>query len=458
MRAILQIRFDALAGYCRRPETILISRELEWFEFGGERILATLILDTVDQDYGGIILGRDEAERFRWVGGSTFHDGREEARAALNTEVERLAANIDLERKQGDRVHAPVDFFAPRVARASAHPDFLKLAENEGFSPARGIIEPMMRWYEDLDGNFIQQFQTTGFDARLWELYLFATFTESGFAIEHVHAVPDFTCTGLMGTLCVEATTVNATRDASGNVIASPPVETRAQIYDYQRQYMPVKYASALTTKLKKRYWERTNVTGKPLVFAIHDFQAPMSMLTSRAGLPIYLYGYDHDWTRDANGQLTIHPRRVETHQWGTKVIPSNFFALPDAENVSAVIFSNSGTISKFNRMGVLAGFGSKRVRLVRDGLVLDHDPNASEPKRFRHLVNDPSYGEKWIEGLDVFHNPRARYPISPHWLPGAAHHRQLDDGQMQSVAPDWQPLSSITQIHVIDDERGAQS
>jgi hypothetical protein len=37
----------------------------------------------------------------------------------------------------------------------------------------------MMHWYEDPDGNFIEQFQTTGFDARLWELYLFAMFCEA---------------------------------------------------------------------------------------------------------------------------------------------------------------------------------------------------------------------------------------------------------------------------------------
>jgi hypothetical protein len=46
----------------------------------------------------------------------------------------------------------------------------------------------------------------------------------------------------------------------------------------------------------------------------------------------------------------------------GQKVIPSGFFDLPGPENVSAVLFSNSGTISKFNRMGVVAGFGSRRV------------------------------------------------------------------------------------------------
>jgi len=48
-----------------------------------------------------------------------------------------------------------------------------------------------MPFFEDADGNFVEQFQTTGFDPRLWELYLFATFTELGFAHEDGVAVPD---------------------------------------------------------------------------------------------------------------------------------------------------------------------------------------------------------------------------------------------------------------------------
>lgn len=51
---------------------------------------------------------------------------------------------------------------APRVP----HEGFRSLLELETWSPARGVIEPMMRWYEDVDGNFVEQFQSTGFDAR----------------------------------------------------------------------------------------------------------------------------------------------------------------------------------------------------------------------------------------------------------------------------------------------------
>lgn len=41
----------------------------------------------------------------------------------------------------------------------------------------------MMRWHQDVDGNFIEQVQSNGFDARIWELYLFATLTEAGLEV-----------------------------------------------------------------------------------------------------------------------------------------------------------------------------------------------------------------------------------------------------------------------------------
>ena len=209
-------------------------------------------------------------------------------------------------------------------------------------------------------------------------------------------------------------------------------------------------------SKLAKKYWMKPSAADKPLLFAIQDFSARASMVFTRSALPVYLYGYDHDWEHDSSGRLKITPRKVFAHRWGDKEIPSGFFDLPEAENVSAVLFSNSGTISKFNRMGMLASFGSRRVVLVRQGFALDHDPNAAAPRAFRHVVNSPNYSETWVEGLDVFHNPRAKHPIEPWILPGASHHQLLADGQMESFAPDSHPLSSFTHIIVTDDEEKA--
>lgn len=456
MRAIPLVRFNALAGYCRQPPTFYMAEEFAWFEHGGERVLGTIIRDRADNDFSGVTLARDRKGRFRAVHLTRFDPSQRRAKALLRREMERLAMAPDEEYYQGDESGKPLDFFLPRVAREQLSAGFLNLAEQEGFSPARGIIEPMMHWYEDPDGNFVEQFQTTGFDSRLWELYLFATFVEMGYSIDRIHAVPDFACVGMLGEFTVEATTVGPTRDSAGNTVPPPPRDTPEQVLAFLREYMPIKFGSALTSKLAKKYWEKPSARGKPLVFAIQDFSSSASMVQTRSALPIYVYGYDHDWEHDSEDRLKISPRKVSVHQWGDKVIPSGFFDLPGSENISAVLFSNSGTISKFNRMGMLAGFGSRSVVMVRQGFAVDHDPNASMPRAFRHVVNAPGYAETWVEGLDVFHNPRALLPIEPWMLQGAAHHRLLPDGQMDSRTPDWHPLGSFTYVLLAEDEEAA--
>ena len=353
---------------------------------------------------------------------------------------------------QGHRRRVPVDFFKPVVRQDRLDPDFHKLVEQEGFSPARGIIEPMMRWHQDVDGNFVEQFQTTAFDARLWELYLFATLVEIGFVFDRAKPVPDFVASSLRGKVAIEAVTVNPTKDATGAEIPLPPHDTDADRLAFLRNYMPIKFGSALYSKLVREYWTKEHIRGMPFVLAIQDFSAPGSMVFTRSALQVYLYGYYHDWTRDQTGRLIVTPRRIATHRWGAKEVPSGFFFLPGAENISAVVFSSSGTISKFNRMGLLAGFGSRRVRMIRIGYAFNPDPNASSPVPFKLDVGAPGYEETWIQGLDVFHNPLAKVPLDPDLFPGAAHLRLNDDGQVLAIMPDWHPFGSRTLIGTPND------
>jgi hypothetical protein len=95
-------------------------------------------------------------------------------------------------------------------------PVFAQLHSGEGFSPARGLIEAMMPYFEDIDGNFVEQFQSTAFDSRFWELYLFALLTEGGFVFDRQYQAPDFVCQGISQQVFVEAVTVNPSRQ--GNI------------------------------------------------------------------------------------------------------------------------------------------------------------------------------------------------------------------------------------------------
>ncbi len=447
MKPIQLARFNALAGYSRHPRAMLTGEELGWFEHGDERILGILIRDRTDNDYAGMVLARDELLQYRWTNMTTFEASPRRARALLRKAMEAAEMAPDEEHYQGHAQTEPIDFFTPVVAEARLSPDFKTIIEQEGFSPALGIMEPMMRWYDDVDGNFIEQFQTTGFDARVWELYLFATLIELGFTFDRTEPAPDFVSWSLVGSVAVEAVTVNPTKDKKGALVPSPSVETKEELRRFLSDYMPIKFGSALYSKLCKEYWSKEHIQGLPFVLAVQDFSAPPEVAGTRSALQRYVYGFENNVEEKSTGELVITPRRIESHQWGQKTIPSGFFFLPGAENVSAVIFSDSGTIAKFNRMGALTGFGSNRVRMHREGMACDHTKDSAQPIPFQSEVTKNTYSETWVEGLEIYHNPQAVVPLDPSLFPGAGHVHLSDTGEIKARLPKWHPLVSRTVV-----------
>ncbi|WP_221950938.1 hypothetical protein [Rhizobium laguerreae] len=131
-------------------------------------------------------------------------------------------------------------------------------------------------------------------------------------------------------------------------------------------------------------------------------------------------------------------------HRWGEKVIPSGFFDIPE---VSAVISTSAGTIAKFNRMGLLSGFGDREVFMIRQGTCIDSSPGATGPKLLKSVVNAADYGETWVERMDVYRNTRAKLPLPKGMFPGAAHHWCDENGKRRIFAPQFHPTGSTTRI-----------
>jgi len=440
---IAKQRFDAFAAYARLPQAVLLSEEVGWFEVKNV-LLGTVIRDRIDNDFGGIVLGRDEVGRFRFIDDAAgFFATAAEAAARLKTVLERIAATGDTTFPQGGPRKRRLDPIRPVIPAERRHPAFRSLTEEEGYSPAFEVVREMLNFYEDPDGNFIEQFQSTGFDARLWELYLFGVFTEMGFLIDRTHNAPDFACDHFGQKTYVEAVILGETQGQADN----RPPENVEQARELQRGYIAHRFANALTAKLEKRYWELEHVKGNPLVLAIADFSAPASMLWTHNALPMFLYGYEYTWRKDEQGKLIIEPKKIEKHLYKNREIPSDFFSWDDVHNISAVLFSNSGTISKFNRIGKIAGFGSPRVRMIRVGERQRHDPNSETPDRFRLEVHDPAYREAWAESVSIFHNPYARYPLDPGHFPIATHHFLDEKGMTHTFMGDFHQFWSITQI-----------
>ena len=120
------------------------------------------------------------------------------------------------------------------------------------------------------------------------------------------------------------------------------------------------------------------------------------------------------------------------------------------AAHVSAILYSNTGTISKFNRMGKQAGFGSPKSQLFRMGFRHDHEENVAKSLPFSYIVDEKKQ-ESWTEGVVIFHNHNAVLPLDPELFPSVAHHF-FEDGRIISIFPEFFPYSSVTQNIIIKD------
>jgi len=310
-------RFDALAGYSRSPASAYVSRELGWYSNEDESVLGIVLIDTVDNDFLSVILGRDEGCRYRAFDVSPCFLDEEGALNWLRNAIRWHTCNSAKVFPQGDEAES-LDLFKPIVPSERQHVYFSHLINANAFNSAKELIKKMMPYYFDVDGNFVEQFQTTGFDARLWELCLYAYFTEEQLFINRDHKAPDFLVTKYGINVFIEAVIVGRKKDNPPQYFrVFPKLKTLDEISIEQEDAMPLRFGSPLYSKLQKKYWELPHVKGNPLVFAIADFHDDQSMLWSSTALINYLYGVKHDFHFDKKGQLVIEPKKIETHKKG---------------------------------------------------------------------------------------------------------------------------------------------
>ena len=176
---------------------------------------------------------------------------------------------------------------------------------------------------------------------------------------------------------------------------------------------------------------------GIPFVVAVQDFHLPGAMRWISAAMSDYVFGV----CLDDEGRF----KRIEEHVWKKVREKSGFFSFPKGENISAIIVNSQGTLPKFNRVGYIAEFGDRDVCMVRSGAA----SGEHGPEDFVKIVNAPNYSETWVEGMTVFHNPRALIALPPEMIPGANHEFLQPDDSIAWLVPEFHPLFSQTEIWV---------
>lgn len=444
LKPISKNQFDLYVFFTRQNWVELFNQEIAWYINEANTLWAVICLDKIDNNYTVIFCARDENRQVRCIDLKIDIESLEAAKEFMDLHAQSLEKEIENPRKSKRKIVK--DLFVPIAKSSKLDRYFQTISESPAHSAARNIINEIMPHFFDVDGNFVQQFQTTGFDSRLWELYLFCYFNEEGLQINRKHFAPDFLLASGETEASIEAVIVS-------NKNAKDVCSLFPQMEDIEREekIMPAKWGSSLYSKLTHvdkagtYYWEYPHTKEKPFVIAIADFHDAFSMAWSQSSLITYLYGFEYEYSFDLDGNLIVHPVKVATHPKGEgrNTIPSGFFFQENSENISAVLHSSCATISKFNRIGKQCGLDKNNVLMYRIVSVHDPAPNSATPKIFGYMVTE-SNSEPWAEGVMVFHNPNAKFPLPSDFFPNAAQ-CYLQDDMIHITSTNSIVYSSIT-------------
>lgn len=442
MKLLNPNKAQILLLFTRNPNIKLVNKELEYYISDDNKLIGFVSQDRIDETFHALLFDRDSQMKYCMVSSELDLDTIDEARAALNRQMSQYVR--DEESLKRDKPCN--DFFSIVTKPEQLHPFFRMLLEPEGFfTAARSVIEELSYHFEDRDGNFVDQLQSkNGFDARIWELYLWCYLREENFNFSYSYDAPDFLVNKMGQEVAIEAVHINRKKDEA----EASRIPTEAEILEKLKNEIPLLFGSPLYSKLKhtyenQPYWDLPQVKGKPLVYAIADFHADMSMVWSFPAIISILYGIDQKAIHNPDGSITLQNESGIEFQKGERIQIKPLFLDDQFKYVSAVLFSPCGTLPKFNRMGVQAGFDHKNYQLFQVKMCYNPAPNAIYPNVSGNIITENNH-ETWADGIQIFHNPFAEIPLDPTLFPRAGHNF-YKDGIMRSVMPDNQLISTMT-------------
>ena len=286
---------------------------------------------------------------------------------------------------------------------------FRMLTSTSYLSAAKGEINRIYNSWDGFDKDFANQFQTTNYESRLWELYIYEFLRSHKFKIDKSQEErPDFKITNGKESVFIECVTSNARYgDRSDKMLNSLNPELGVDF--------TTRIGSALFSKLSKNYHELNWVKGKSLIFAIQPFHNTESFNMNVYSVVKYLYGYEILRENDDIQGVKTSFNKVANHkkdeQGILKEMPS-FFDLPKSEYVSGIIFTNSATMGKFSRMGFQNGLDNgETIDIIYSGVGYDEKRTDNKPANFVHSIKDKPF-DNYNYGVTFFHNPKAKFPV----------------------------------------------
>lgn len=339
------------------------------------------------------------------------------------------------------------DIFRGIVPCEKMHESFRAIKSLPTHSGARKLINEIYNKLPNPGKNFVDQFQTQGFEARSFEIGLYAFLDECALDITQDHSRPDFIVSNGNTEVCIEAVTSNpADHLKLINIIKNYKELNQYEIEEKIRNELPRKFGGPLYDKMKKKYWELSQCKDKPLLFAIQMAHEPMSALYTATSIVNYCYGIESYFDYSKDGVIIEKVRQIDVHIHEDKTIPSNFFSQQNTENVSGILFSNQLTMSKFIRMAYQKGYGPDDLEFVREGFHINQTTGYLEPYSYES-ESENVIEETWTQGLTLILNPNAKNQIPQSYFPKLATVSCHGSKVSPPCIYDFHPLISVSRF-----------
>jgi len=299
-----------------------------------------------------------------------------------------------------------MNLFKPVIPKTRLHPNFRMLSAKYTHYE-KDVLQDWAKGFDDRDGKFVKEFQST-FNSSFWELYLFAALKELGLDVDFSHSAPDFVICNYWCEFSIEAV-------IASNAMDAPPEwqkdweKLKNRNLDVVVDESTVRLANALTSKYQKyrdNYSSLDTVKDRPFVLAVAPFEQAWAHAVNDQAMLRVLYGYDKPEMRFSGGPRATavrHLYKSEIRKASGAVIPLRFFLGGQMPEISAVIFSNCATSSKVTAL-------SKNPDI--EALFLTMRYNAHGDRAIMATTRKSEYRETLLDGIRVFHNVDARYPL----------------------------------------------
>ncbi|MGL1294667.1 YecA family protein [Vibrio parahaemolyticus] len=305
------------------------------------------------------------------------------------------------------------------------HNKFSMLCTEPTYRIEKDIISDWAKNFQDKDGKFVNEFQTT-FHSSFWELYLNKAFHEMGFSIDFdpKHYAPDFILNGEDG-FNVEAVVSNI--KANGNPESSRTYEHLLQNlmeFSSDEEFSSiideaiVRHSNSIQSKLikyighsengkiKKGYRDLSWVDEtKPFVIALASYDQIEYGKESFYSMLALLYGI---YFSPENYRYEL---KESIKKPGTDSdIKLGIFKDESFSDISAVIFTCNLTLGKLTSLAISQGMPSLKSSIL---IKLLDEYIGEDFIRSIPMEVTPTTPESLFDGLYIFHNPKAKIKLS---------------------------------------------